>query len=120
MTNFIFIFVVNNKWFSLFQLNRKKTDGFQDKFENISLAYRNRKGTTNGTNYNFFRKEYVSDQILDSYFTILKRFRFQKELHNYTVFKLVYIICSDVARVHSNPAELHLQHSQVQNEQLNQ
>lgn len=78
MTHFIFIFVVNN-WFSLFQLNRKKRDGFQDKFENLSLAYQNRKGTTN---YNVFRKEYVSDQILDSYFTILKRFRFQKELHN--------------------------------------
>lgn len=70
MTNVIFIFLVNNNRFSLFQLNGKERDGFKDKFENTSLAYRNWKGTTN---FNFVRMEYVSDQILESYFITLKR-----------------------------------------------
>lgn len=56
MTNLIFIFLVNNNWFSLFQLNMKKRDGFKDKFENISLAYKSRKGTTN---LNFVGMEYT-------------------------------------------------------------
>lgn len=76
MTNLIFIFLVNNIWFSLFKLNRMKRDGFKYKFENISLEKekrkkeKNRKGTTK---FNFVRMEYISDQILESYFIKLKR-----------------------------------------------